>query len=87
LDSYSIYALCVCDLVASSNEKFLFLSVFQGGMFDGATDFNQSLSGWNVMGATSIVSLERSFGFVFNMHYACDLIECSNEYRFFFFVS
>jgi hypothetical protein len=48
-------------------------------MFSGASDFDQDLGDWDVSSGTDFVSTERSFGFRFNMHYACDLIEYTNE--------
>jgi hypothetical protein len=48
-------------------------------MFKDATDFNQDLGAWNVSSGEDFVSTEDSFGFLLNMHYACDVIESSNE--------
>jgi hypothetical protein len=46
-------------------------------MFNGATSFNQDIGAWNVSSGKYFVRMERSFGFLFNMQYACDLIESS----------
>jgi surface protein len=48
-------------------------------MFEGATDFNQDISGWDVSNENLFVSKELSFGFLFNRYYECDLIASSNQ--------
>ena len=40
-----------------SNTDLLLCSLLQNGMFQGATDFDQDLSGWTVSSGTNFVSL------------------------------
>jgi hypothetical protein len=46
-------------------------------MFDGATEFNHTINDWDLSSGIQFVSTERSFGFLFNIYYACDLIDSS----------
>jgi hypothetical protein len=56
----------------------MLLSLFQLAMFSGAIAFNQDIGAWNVSSGIVFVSMERSFGFLFNTKYACDFLTNDN---------
>ena len=44
-------------ILNDSNTDLLLCSLLQYSMFEGATDFNQDISGWDVSSGTRFVSL------------------------------